>query len=315
MNRSDRMVAIVTYLQGRRLVRAEDLAAHFEVSLRTIYRDIAALGEAGVPVSGEAGVGYTLVKGYHLPPVSFTADEAIALFLGAEMLKRFTDASTKEPAASALNKIRSVLPRERQDELDRLARKTLVGGASRLQSSPRALLPIEKCLAEHRVLKMWYKARDRAAAEEREVEPLGLVFGGDLWYLVAWCRLRSALRHFRVDRIENLQVLGKRFVPREEFSLQKHWTEMSASQPVLEVRLRVNPAVLERLCRESGTEVEVLGETEKGLNVRLSTYSLSWLAHWLLSFGGDVIALEPAALRSKVRELVKAVEKNHERFA
>lgn len=119
MNRTDRLVAMVMHLQGRRVVKAEELAAHFEVNVRTIYRDVSALGEAGVPIVGEAGVGYSLVKGYHLPPVMFTAEEAMALFIGGEMVKRFADASMVAPMDSALLKIRSVLPRERQDDLDR----------------------------------------------------------------------------------------------------------------------------------------------------------------------------------------------------
>src|SRR5262249_12495714 len=105
MNRVDRLVAIALRLQSRRLVRAEDLADYFEISIRTVSRDIAALGEAGVPIMAEAGVGYSLAKGYHLPPVMFTADEASALSLGAKLVERLTDASLRRPMESALAKI------------------------------------------------------------------------------------------------------------------------------------------------------------------------------------------------------------------
>ena len=132
MNRTDRLVAMVMYLQGRRLVRAEELARHFEISVRTVYRDVSALGEAGVPVTGEAGVGYSLVKGYHLPPVMFTAEEAMALAVGEDLVKQFTDRSLAAPMASALLKIRSVLPRPSQDDLDRLAGSIAVEGKPRL---------------------------------------------------------------------------------------------------------------------------------------------------------------------------------------
>src|SRR5258705_9298106 len=131
MNRVDRLMAIALRLQSRRVVRAEDLAAHFEISVRTVYRDLAALGEAGIPIIGEAGVGYSLVKGYHLPPVMFTSEEAMALFVGGEMVKQFADASMTGPMESALLKIRSVLPRERQDDLDRLTRATAIYGSPR----------------------------------------------------------------------------------------------------------------------------------------------------------------------------------------
>src|SRR5262245_53235525 len=110
MNRVDRLMAIAVHLQSRRVVRAEDLASHFEISLRTVYRGIAALGEAGIPIVGEAGVGYSLMKGYHLPPVMFTAEEASALSLGGKLVERLTDASMQKQMVSALAKIRSVLP-------------------------------------------------------------------------------------------------------------------------------------------------------------------------------------------------------------
>ena len=99
-------MAIVVYLQGRRLCRAEDMAAHFEISVRTMYRDLAALGEAGIPIMAEAGVGYSLVKGYHLPPVMFTAEEAGALFIGGKLVEKLTDASLRKHMESALLKIR-----------------------------------------------------------------------------------------------------------------------------------------------------------------------------------------------------------------
>src|SRR5262245_15767774 len=124
MNRVDRLVAMVLQLQGRRVVRAEDIAAHFEISIRTVYRDLVALGEAGVPITAEAGVGYSLVKGYHLPPVMFTGEEACALFIGGKLVAELTDASLRRQMESALLKIRSVLPRDRQDFLDRLERST-----------------------------------------------------------------------------------------------------------------------------------------------------------------------------------------------
>src|SRR5205809_3099429 len=147
MNRVDRLMAMVLRLQGRRVVRAEDIAAYFEISVRTVYRDIAALGEAGIPIVGEAGVGYSLVKGYHLPPVMFTAEEASALFIGGKLVEHLTDASLRKQMDSALLKIRSVLPRDRQDYLDRLDRSTIVvspGADAVPRLSSETLIPIQR---------------------------------------------------------------------------------------------------------------------------------------------------------------------------
>src|SRR6266446_3271202 len=163
MNRVDRLIAIALRLQSRRVVRAEDLAGHFEISVRTVYRDIAALGEAGIPILAEAGVGYSLARGYHLPPVMFTAEEASALSIGGKLVEHLTDASLRKQMDSALLKIRSVLPRDRQDYLDRLERSTaVVAQGHALTPIPRlssqALIPIQRGLAERRVLALEYQA-------------------------------------------------------------------------------------------------------------------------------------------------------------
>src|SRR6185295_2389867 len=120
MNRVDRLLALILFLQLRRVVTAEQMAAHFELSVRTIYRDLAALGEAGVPIMAEAGVGYALMRGYHLPPVNFTAEEASALVTGGMLIEQFTDASVKNQMQGALQKVRAVLPAEHQERIARL---------------------------------------------------------------------------------------------------------------------------------------------------------------------------------------------------
>src|SRR5262245_10185759 len=187
MNRLDRLMAMVLRLQGRRVVRAEDLAAHFEISVRTVYRDVAALGEAGVPIMAEAGVGYSLVKSYHLPPVMFTSEEASALSVGGKLVERLTDASLRKQMESALLKIRSVLPRDRQDYLDLVDRSTAVlprtsNTAPRLSSE--ALTPLQRALAERRVLALDYQGGQRRDITHRQVEPLGLVYYSDNWHLI-----------------------------------------------------------------------------------------------------------------------------------
>ncbi len=306
-------MAIVLFLQSRRLVRAEDLAEHFAVSLRTIYRDIAALGEAGVPISAEAGVGYSLVKGYHLPPVSFTGEEAAALFVGGELVKRFADASLRGPADSALLKIRSVLPADHQEEISRLERATVIAGPGRPAPglSGDVLRPIQQALVARRVLRLTYRARGRSEDTAREVEPMGVVFGGGAWYLVAWCRLRGAVRHFRLDRIRGLSLGSERFASRGEFDLQRHLDEIEAASPRVEVCLRVAPGALERVRAESYCEVFAETPDAAGVSVRLHTYSLDWCARWVLSFGPEAEALAPKELRAAVHRLARAATQNH----
>ena len=304
MNRTDRLVAMVMFLQGRRLVKADDLAKHFEVNVRTVYRDVSALSEAGVPVVGEAGVGYTLVKGYHLPPVMFTAEEAIAMFLGGEMVKQFADGSLAEPMESSLLKIRSVLPRERQDDLDRTARATAIYGALRTSSGidQRTLLPIQQAIVSRRVLRMNYRARARDEDTARDVEPLGVTFYGGSWYLVAWCRLRVDFRYFKLERVRKLEVLAERFAGRPDFSLRVYMEQAMSGNPTTVVKLWVSNDAMERVRRESFAGMTSESQGANGWEVELRTYSLEWLSCWLLSLGDEAEALSPANFRTMVRE-------------
>jgi len=309
MNRTDRLVAMVMQLQGRRVVRAEELAGHFEISVRTVYRDISALAESGVPICGEAGVGYSLMKGYHLPPVMLTAEEAMALFVGGEMVKQFADASMSAPMQSALAKIRSVLPRDRQDDLDRLSQAMAIFGESRLPSGldQRMLLPIQQAIVSRRVLRMTYRAKARDADTVREVEPLGVTYHNAAWYLVAWCRLRRDFRYFKIERLRALEVLEQKFAPRPDFSLRDHLRELRATGEKVVVRVWFSLDAIERVRRESYAEIQAEQAARGGFEVTMETFSLDWLAHWLLSFGSEAEALAPASLRERVQSEAKAL--------
>jgi len=315
MNRTDRLVAMVMHLQGRRVVRAEELAGHFEISVRTVYRDIAALGESGVPICGEAGVGYSLMKGYHLPPVMLTAEEAVALFVGGEMVKQFSDASLSTPMSSALLKIRSVLPRDRQDDLDRLSAATAIFGKARLPSGldQQLLLPIQQAIVARRVLRMTYRARRSEGDTVREVEPLGVTYHSAAWYLVAWCRLRKDFRYFKIERLRKLEVLSERFAVRPDFSLRDHLRKQDEAGERIAARVWFSADAIERVRRESFAELLAEEAARGGFEVKMETFSLDWLARWLLSFGADAEALAPAILRRKVAAEAAAVALHYQK--
>jgi predicted DNA-binding transcriptional regulator YafY len=304
------------YMQGRRVVRAEELARHFEVTVRTIYRDVSALSEAGVPVTGEAGVGYSLMKSYHLPPVMLTTDEAGALFVSGEIAKRFTDASLHGPMSSALDKLRAVLPRERQDHVERMSRHIVVMerpcGGSEPTSQPW-LLAVQRAVMQRAVLSLSYRGRNRAddPGTRREVEPLGVVFYNGGWYLVGWCRLRNDYRHFRVDRIQALEPRGETFPVRDDFSLAKHLEESMKPTDTFPARVWFSTRAQERARRESYATLVQASARDGGAEFTLYTYSLEWLAGWILSFGGDAEALEPAELRENVNAKIAALGERH----
>ena len=311
MNRIDRLVAILIHLQGRRVTRAEQIADEFQTSIRTVYRDIAALAEAGVPVVGEAGIGYSIVKGYHLPPVHFTTEEATALITASMLMDRFTDNSLASSMDSALAKIRAVLPSDHQDHIARLEGRMSV---PRITQKDRAgsLFLIQKALADRRMLRLSYRGSGAAEALRREVEPLGLTYYADRWHLIGWCRLRNDYRDFRTDRIETIVCLPEQFEPHEDFSLTEflgRWENQPVSFSGI---IRADPIAAERIRKEA--PFKILREERKGEEVifNIEGGNWNWYIGWLLSFGDRIAIFEPEELRSLVCAAARATALHHE---
>ncbi|MEO5916360.1 MAG: YafY family protein [Luteolibacter sp.] len=313
MNRIDRLTGMILLLQGQRVITAEQIAAHFEISVRTVYRDLSALGEAGVPIIAEAGVGYSLMRGYHMPPVMFTEDEAAALFMSGEVTEQVADESLRQSLRSALLKVRSVLPQEKRDYLHRLKDKVGVrfrqaGGDDRRES----LMPIQDAVVRRRCLEIRYNTANRGAITRRVVEPLGLVLYARQWHLIAWCRLREDVRDFRLDRMASWELLDECYEGHPNFSVKEFLRENIESHELTPATVIVEREVLERFRAEMPC-TPLSEETLPDGRVRLEllTFSLAWLTGWLLGFGVRVEALEPPELREAVREAALAIAARH----
>ncbi|HEX7047946.1 MAG TPA: YafY family protein [Gammaproteobacteria bacterium] len=217
MRRADRLFQIIQYMQGRRLVTAKQLAERLEVSERTVYRDVQDLVLSGVPIEGEAGVGYVLRGGFHLPPLMFTREEMEALIVGARMIDAWGGDKLSAAAKEALIKIDSVLPPKLKSDL-RKPRMFAPAFPDAKTFGPR-LDTVREAINGKRKIEMDYQRAD----EEKSVRiiwPLGLVFWGRIWTLAAWCQLREDYRTFRIDRILDFRVLDARFEETAEISLQ-----------------------------------------------------------------------------------------------
>ena len=208
MRRADRLFQIVQYLRGGRLVRARQLSDWLEVSERTIYRDIVDLQSSGVPVEGEAGVGYILRDGYDIPPLMFTRDEVVALLSGARLIRAWGGAGMARAAEEAMIKIDAVLPdslRGRQNDIQ------VHAFAPEMTEDVRKRIDFLEAAADrHERLSVTYSDAD-GAGTRRTIRPLGLWFWGKVWTLVAWCELREDFRMFRLDRFSEISGSGETF--------------------------------------------------------------------------------------------------------
>jgi predicted DNA-binding transcriptional regulator YafY len=201
MRRADRLFQIVQYLRGRRLVTARQLAERLEISERTVYRDIRDLTLSGVPIEGEAGVGYVLRRGADIPPLMFTREEIEALVVGARMVKTWGGRALSDAARQALAKIEAVLPNDLRQEIDRSRLYALNLRASARMADSLDLVRL--AINARKKLSFDY-TREDGELSSRTVRPLALYFWGPVWTLAAWCEWREAFRNFRVDRMANI---------------------------------------------------------------------------------------------------------------
>lgn len=228
MRRADRLFQIVQYLRGGRLLTAAQLAERLEVTTRTIYRDIADLIGSGVPIDGEAGVGYLMREGYDLPPLMFTQDEIVALVAGARMIRAWGGANMAAAAEEALIKINAVLPdaaRARADEVHVHA----IGTMDMTADLRDRLDQVERATNAHISLDLTYlDLSDRVST--RRIRPVGVWYWGKVWTLAGWCELRQDFRSFRLDRITELAE-GPAFKPQRGQTLRDFYASRQAEPP------------------------------------------------------------------------------------
>nr|WP_321444084.1 YafY family protein [uncultured Cohaesibacter sp.] len=234
MRRADRLFEIVQALRGGRLLTAQAIAEQLEVSKRTIYRDLAHLQACGVPIEGEAGVGYLLSSDYHMPPLTFTADEITALVLGARMVQTWASEDLAKGAAEALVKIDAVIPAGMRSLINETQLYAL---SFRTGERERALLDELRLASRDRhYLDLDYLSLE-GKSSTRRVRPLGLYFWGQVWTLLAWCELREGFRSFRVDHIEALRMSEAHF-PHEAGKELKDFIALRKQQPEADANLR-----------------------------------------------------------------------------
>lgn len=225
MNRLDRLTSILIQLQSKRLTTAREIAARFDVTKRTIYRDIQTLRQAGVPIGEEEGKGYFLVEGYRLPPVMFTMEEARALVTTSKILNYHAEDSLKQNYEAALLKIKAVLSLNDKDKLEFL--NSRIGFQKPWAPKSLYLDHIQQSITESEKLKIKYQAREKEQITERIIHPYAVYFSGAVWSTIAFCELRLEIREFRLDRIKELELQHSHFKPDKSFSIENYLEERS----------------------------------------------------------------------------------------
>ena len=312
MNRIDRLTAILIQLQSKRVVKAQEIADRFEISLRTVYRDIRALEEAGVPIGAEAGIGYFL-EDYHLPPVMFSNEEASALLFGAKLVSKMGDESLNESFESALYKIKSVLKRSEKEHLEDLDSRVAVLNRRRQQPFSEHLLnQIQQAIVRQHVLLIDYVSNYQPQATQREIEPIGLVYYNSHWHLIGYCRLRGDYRDFRTDRIQQLVNTEKFFQKQNLLTLQAYLGRLRVQEELEETVVWVHRGAAVFM-QEQKYSWGFISEETQGKYVRMTfmTQYYEGIGRWLLSYGKHINVEGPQKLKDTMRDIVSEMAEHY----
>lgn len=305
MNRTDRLLAIVLELQRKGRQRAEDLAASFEVSTRTVYRDIQALSEAGVPIIAIQKKGYSLSEGYFLPPLHFTTEEALILALGSEFMGHNFDRQYRSAAQAAYRKIDAVLSDALRQDIAYLTTNISFFAANPLDDQQlETLRLLRTAIAEHRTVRFQYARKIVAASDTtiREVDPYSLARLSNDWLLMGYCHLRQNIRVFRLGRMEQVRVLERKFDRPVNF--KPDWIAASEQRPV-EVTVLFDLEVAHWVQEARPFSVVSEETNAEGLLLTLRVRDERDIFQWLLSWGKHVRVIGPESLRRLIRQEIE----------
>ncbi|MEL7003408.1 MAG: YafY family protein [Bacteroidota bacterium] len=315
MNRIDRLSAILIHLQSKRTLVAQEIADRFDISLRTVYRDIRALEEAGVPIGAEAGKGYFLMEGYALPPVSFSKEEAGAIIMAAKLADKNTDLSIQKRFEDALFKIKAALKVQEKDYLESLENNIEV---VRPQPKPSDQFPnyflvdIQNALANNLLVDFDYYSSYSDQFTNRQVEPLNLYYYSNYWHLIGYCRKRDDLRDFRTDRIMKLKVLDEKFDPTPRVDTSSYSNFGHSNAELIDAKVRFTKQVAryttEQKYYHGFQEEEVM---EDAVEMKFLVGEIDYLARWLLMYGNQVTIIYPEELRIKICQVGEEAFRHH----
>lgn len=309
-NVTTRLLSLILLLQTRPIWKVADLAKELEVSGRTVHRYMDMLQEIGIPIYSERGPygGFSLMRGYKLPPLIFTAEEATVLYMGANLMRDVWGKTYGDAVTAVTAKLDNVLPDDLREEVARAQQSLMVGELTRSNQylwEPN-IHTLRRCIGERCCVRLRYRSFSDQDSE-RTLEPYGLTLQWGWWYLVGFCRLRQGMRTFRVDRIQEVTALDEQFTLPRNFSVREHIQSTMDFQPNYTVVVRID-ASLARMVRERhGHWMEMTNHADGSLTARFGVAGLGWAQSWVLGCGPAAQVLEPAELVEQVRSAAQGI--------
>ncbi|MEO9869899.1 helix-turn-helix transcriptional regulator [Ekhidna sp.] len=314
MNRIDRLNALLIHLQSKPRVILSELEDRFNIGRRTVFRDIRSLIDAGVPIGGDAGEGYFIVEGYHLPPVVFNKEEASAILIGAKFVERSADSHTISEYEKAMYKIKAVLKYSDKEFLDNLDDRIAIRPSPAPQKSADShIAEIQQAIATNRLISMTYYSQYNDSTTSREVEPLGMVFYSGRWHLIAYCRLRNDLRDFRTDRIQKVKILAEVIDPSRHPNYLDFLNEALLGTDAKEATI-ICSAMVGRFMGEQKYYQGFVEEKkiEDGrYEMKFTPPYYDYFARWLMMYGKEIEIVSPSELQGIAATLAKELLDHH----
>ncbi|MFL7790886.1 MAG: helix-turn-helix transcriptional regulator [Anaerolineae bacterium] len=310
-NVATRLLSLIMMLQSRSSWKASELAAELNVSERTIHRYISMLDEMGIPIYSERGRygGFSLVRGYKLPPLVFTAEEATVLYMGANLVRDVWGHTYNDAATAVTAKLDNVLPDDLRAEVSQLQQYLAVGRLAARDYQPweSTLHTLRQCILDRHCVRLTYKGLNRQEVE-RVVEPYGLAFKWGQWYLAGFCQLRQDMRTFRVDRIRQAQPLKERFMMPNDFDAREYLQRAMQYETPHRIVVHLDAGIAQSIREWDSNWLEIADDGDDGsIVVRFGTTNLDWAVGWVLSYGSAAHALEPPELVERVRTTAEGV--------
>ena len=314
MNRFNRVTAIFIQLQSKKIVRAKDIADRFNVSIRTVYRDVQTLVEAGVPIGSEAGIGYYIIDGYRLPPVMFTKEEVTAFLTAEKLIEKFADNSIDSNFKSGMMKIRAILKNTEKDLLESIEENIeVLSRRPQLENSNKSnhTQSLIESISERKSLKIRYHTFYSNEIKDRNIEPIGIFFSAGYWHTIAFCELRQDYRDFRLDRILSITKTDKTYKKKHP-SVKTYLGRITKEQNLVTIIIRVDKEVAQFLTEQKYyngfVNEHLIGDK---IQMTFLTSSTEYFVRWFLMFADKADIVSPDSLKTMLNKKLFEIKKRN----